>query len=232
MGQARGVCCYALSCKIFVKPPRNRREGNVKRAILTYRYQKKIAPYADALRSAGVEPVLTTPDTAPASLGHFGLVLTGGTDLDPSLYGAEPHASTQSPDRERDALELRLLREALDRDLPVLAICRGMQLFNVAHPGGTLVQDVSGHRAPHAIAVEAGTRLAQILGVGTRNVNSRHHQAVGLPARELIVSARAPDGVIEALERADRRFSIAVQWHPEDIFVQERALFEAFGEAL
>lgn len=162
----------------------------------------------------------------------MGLVLTGGTDVDPSIYGAEREPATDEPDCERDAMELRLLREALHRDLPVLAICRGMQLFNVAHTAGTLMQDIAGHRAPHNVSVAPGTQLAKILGAGTRSVNSRHHQAVGSVGRDLSISARAADGVIEALERAGRRFAIAVQWHPEDIFAQERALFEAFCEAL
>lgn len=203
----------------------------MKRAVLTYRYENKIGPYAEALRRAGIEPIFATPETAPASLDGLGLVLTGGTDVDPSLYGAERHTLSDIADRERDAMEQRLLREALDRDLPVLAICRGMQLFNVIH-AGTLSQHIEGHRAPHEVSIETGTRLAEIFGTGSRQVNSRHHQTVDRVGHGLIVSARAPDGIIEGLERPDHRFAVGAQWHPEDIFVQERALFEAFGEAL
>ena len=206
----------------------------MKHAVVTYRDESRLAPYADALRNAGIEPVLVTPDTPIASLDGLGLLLTGGTDIDPALYGAEPQPETETPDRERDALEQRLLREALDRNLAVLAICRGMQLFNATHAGGTLLQHITGHRTPqipHQIAIETDTRLAKIFGAGPRPVNSRHHQAVGRVGHGLVISARAADGVIEALERSDRRFAVAVQWHPEDL-PQDHALFEAFGEYL
>lgn len=207
----------------------------MKRAALTFRNERKIGPYAEALRAAGIEPVFVTPDAPISSLDGIGLVLSGGTDLDPALYGAAPDLSSDSPDRERDALEQRLLREALDRDTPVLAICRGMQLFNVAH-SGTLIQDIAGHRTQeriaHDVLIQAGTQLGSIFGAGSHPVNSRHHQAVGQVGRGLTISARAADGVVEGLERADRRFALAVQWHPEDLFEQERALFEAFREAL
>lgn len=202
----------------------------MKRAAVTYRNEKKIAPYADALRSAGIEPVFVTPDTRFNPEDMRSLVLTGGTDVTPSLYGAESQAETEEPDSERDAMESGLLREALDRDLPVLAICRGMQLFNVIHAGG-LIQHIEGHKTPHAVAIAPGTKLAEIFGAGPRPVNSRHHQAVGSVGRGLVISARAADGLIEGLERGDRRFAVAVQWHPEDLGT-DRALFEAFREAL
>ena len=205
----------------------------MKRALLTYRDESRLAPYAEALRRAGIEPLLVTPDSRIDSLDGMGLVLSGGTDLDPAIYGAEAQASTEEPDRERDAMELGLLREALERDTPVLAICRGMQLFNVAH-GGTLLQHIEGHRTPqtrHGVTVAAGTALAKIFGAGERQENSRHHQAVGVVGRGLVVSARAADGVVEGIERAGRRFAVAVQWHPEDL-PEDRALFEAFGQAL
>lgn len=205
----------------------------MKRVGVTYRSEKKIAPYAEALRAVGIEPVLVTPDQAQGSFTARGLVLSGGTDLDPNLYGQrERHALAQEPDVERDALEQRLLLDALSAHLPVLAICRGMQLFNVAHAGGTLVQHIEGHKGEHQIAIAAGTRLAEIFGAGTRPVNSRHHQAIGRVGEGLIVSATSPDGVIEGLERSDQRFAIAVQWHPEDMMPEQRRLFEAFREAL
>jgi putative glutamine amidotransferase len=206
----------------------------MKRAALTYRDDTRLAPYANALRNAGIEPVLVTPGASIDSLEGMGLLLTGGTDLDPALYGATPRPETETPDRERDAMEQRLLREALDQDIAVLAICRGMQLFNTTHAGGSLLQHITGHRTPqtpHPIAIEPDTRLAKIFGAGARPVNSRHHQSVGLAGQGLVISARAADGVIEAVERSDRRFAVAVQWHPEDLR-QDRALFEAFREAL
>lgn len=215
------------------------------RAALTYREPKKAEPYADALRDAGVEPVLVAPDSARRLDGLEGLLLSGGTDLNPRLYGSAPQPEDEPADDERDALEAGLLAEALEADLPILAICRGMQLCNVAH-GGTLIQHLNSpiHRvkggdpaaAVHQIDVEGGTRLAAILGEGVHGVNSRHHQAVGRIGKGLRVTARSiPDGVVEAMERDDRRFVVAVQWHPEDQVrrdEEQKKLFEAFGEAL
>jgi putative glutamine amidotransferase len=212
------------------------------RVAVTYRNEKKIEPYLAALCEVRIEPFRVTPDAPLDSLDAFqGLLLTGGNDVDPSRYGQAPHPKT-NPDPARDALELRLLGQALDRDLPVLAICRGAQLFNVAH-SGTLHQDIEGHEqrgedpslAAHEVTITPGTKLAQILGDGPLPVNSRHHQAADRAGKGLIVSARAPDGVIEALERPDLGFALAVQWHPEDQlrrFEAQRALFQAFSEAL
>jgi gamma-glutamyl-gamma-aminobutyrate hydrolase PuuD len=209
------------------------------RAALTYRDEKKIVPYAEALRKVGIDPVMVTPDAPLDSLNGIGLVLSGGSDVDPALYGVEADPLTEPRDRARDAMEQRLLREALALDLPVLAICRGLQLFNVTHGGGTpiqhgtLIQHIEGHRVPlHEATVGAGTVLATIFGAGKRSVNSRHHQTVGRVGEGLIVSARAADGVIEGLERRDRKFAVAVQWHPEDLMPQDAALFQAFRNAL
>jgi putative glutamine amidotransferase len=211
----------------------------MKRAVLAYRNEAKIAPYLEALRQAGIEPTPVTPAAPIASLDGKGLVLTGGTDIDPSLYGEPLDPRADAPDRARDDLEQRLLREALLLDLPVLAICRGMQLFNITHAGGSLVQHMEGHKlannGTHEVEVSAGSRLAEILGGGRQAVNSRHHQAVGDVGAQLIISARSPDGLIEALERLDLCFAIAVQWHPEDMlaaFPQQLRLFEAFRESL
>src|SRR5690242_20591772 len=118
-----------------------------KRVAVTYRNPKKVEPYAGALRLVGVESVLIDPDGPIPLDGLDGLLLTGGTDLNPKLYHQDRDQAGEEPDDARDALELGLLGEALKRDLPVLAICRGMQLFNVAH-GGTLRQHVEGHRMP------------------------------------------------------------------------------------
>jgi gamma-glutamyl-gamma-aminobutyrate hydrolase PuuD len=216
------------------------------KAGLTFSEPHKAEPYADALRQAGIEPVLISPEDPRGLAGLQGLVLSGGTDLNPARYGAAPDPRDEEPDDARDKLETGLLDEALAADLPVLAICRGMQLFNVAH-GGTLIQHLENsavHCVPgndkalpvHQILVEPGTRLAAILGEGAHAVNSRHHQAVERVGTDLHVTARsAPDGVIEALERGDRRFALAVQWHPEDQVrrdAAQRKLFEAFGAAL
>src|SRR5580658_7155901 len=159
------------------------------KAGVTFSEAHKVGPYAEALREAGVEPVLISPGEPRALAGLQGLMLSGGQDLNPSRYGESPEPSTESPDDARDDLEIRLLAEALAEGLPVLAICRGMQLFNVAH-GGTLIQDLENravHCVPgqdkampvHEILVEPGSRLAAILGEGAHAVNSRHHQAVG-----------------------------------------------------
>jgi putative glutamine amidotransferase len=137
------------------------------------------------------------------------------------------------------------LDEALERDLPVLAICRGMQLFNVAR-GGTLRQhieerevhqryDLPKREPVHQVEVEAGTRLAEILGAGDVAVNSRHHQAVGRVGEGLKVSARARDGVVEGFEMPEKRFAVAVQWHPEDQAASDAVqagLFRAFADAV
>jgi len=216
------------------------------KAALTFRYPHKAEPYAEALRQAGVEPVLISPGEPRALAGLQGLLLSGGTDLNPARYGATPHPGNEAPDDARDELETALLNEALAADLPVLAICRGMQLLNVAH-GGTLIQHLDNSAAhvvrsndpalpAHQILVEPGTRLAAILGEGAHAVNSRHHQAVERVGVGLRVTARStPDGVIEALERSDRGFALAVQWHPEDQVrrdAEQRKLFEAFAQAL
>lgn len=209
---------------------------------LTYSYPEKARPYAEALRLVGLEPVLLAPG-APASIeGLDGLLISGGCDLNPKLYGQAPDPKTGQPDDQRDELESRLLTAALDRDLPVLAICRGMQLFNVHH-GGSLEQHREGHEArlqdpshpAHAVTVAPGTELASILGDGTHPVNSRHHQTVARVGTGLTVSARSDDGVIEGLERPDKRFAVAVQWHPEDQVSRDEAqrkLFQAFAQAV
>jgi len=209
---------------------------------LTYRFEEKAKAYAEALRAAGLEPVFLTPDALPTTQGFDGLLLSGGTDLDPALYGQTPYPETEQPDRDRDAMEISLLRAALSRDLPVLAICRGMQLFNIAH-GGSLHQHLASadrHRVrdnldAHGIAVQDGSQLARIVGSGEYTVNSRHHQGVDRVGSGLNVSAYSDDGVIEGLERADRKFTVAVQWHPEDRIhadPKDLELFRALARAI
>lgn len=216
----------------------------MKKVALTCRKLEKAPPYAEAVRAAGIDPVIITPDQHPGSLaGYDGLVLTGGTDIDATRYGQTRHPLAEDPDRERDAMEIAYLYEALQGDLPVLAICRGLQLLNIAHPGGDLLQHIEGHSVRdgnasepvHEVRIKAGTQLAGIFEAETAAVNSRHHQAAGRVARRLRLSAVSEDGVIEGLERPDRRFVIAVQWHPEDqapVCAQQRRLFDALAQAL
>jgi putative glutamine amidotransferase len=210
-----------------------------KRVGVTYSNPGKVKPYERALVAVGVEPVLIHPDASISIDGLDGLLLTGGIDLNPNLYHQDRHSANDEPDDARDAMEHRLLASALERDLPVLAICRGMQLFNVAH-GGTLDQHIEGHRQPgvsdaHRICVEAGTRLAEAIGPGFHTVNSRHHQIVDCIGSRLHVSARSAEGYAEAIERNDRKFALAVQWHPEDLVdsrPEARRLFQVFADSL
>lgn len=213
--------------------------GMPRRVAVTYRDSKKVEPYEQALRIAGIEWVLIHPESGRRIDALDGLLLTGGTDVNPKLYQQARHSETEEPDDARDAMEKRLLECALERDLPVLAICRGMQLLNVVQ-GGTLHQHVEGHRQPgvaraHAIEVESDSILARVIGAGISLVNSRHHQVIDKFGKGLRVSAKSPDGHAEALERNDRRFVVAVQWHPEDLVASDagaRKLFGAFAESL
>jgi putative glutamine amidotransferase len=188
--------------------------------------------YARAVEKAGGVPMLlatAAPDQALALLDRVdALLLSGGSDVDPGLFGEEPHPTSRWV-RGRDDFELAVTREALRRDMPVLAICRGQQVLNVAL-GGTLVQDIPTqfpqatqhypkdvprwHMA-HDALVLPGTRLRAILGTDALPVNSFHHQAVRELGRDLRLAARGQDGVVEAIESTRHRFVIGVQWHPE-----------------
>ena len=186
------------------------------------------ASYADAVATAGGEPVLLPTGAVSAEVvGRLdGLIIAGGADVDPARYGqtAGPHTAVIRP--ERDESELLALEAALDRDLPLLAICRGMQLLNVAL-GGDLVQhlpDVEnaavhdpgpGAYQRREVRTAAGSELHRLLGA-TAPIDCHHHQALGRVAPELTASAWAEDGVVEGVEAADRRFCLGVQWHPEE----------------
>jgi putative glutamine amidotransferase len=180
-----------------------------------------------------------------------GVLLTGGGDVDPAFYGEDRHSSVEDAEPGRDEFEIDLARRALSADLPLLAICRGAQVLNVA-AGGTLVQDISSavrteltHRVTqpknvrcHDILVTRGSRLSRLLGPSveaacTCRVNSRHHQSVGRVGAGLVVSATAPDGVVEAIEAPAARFCVGVQWHPENFWEtgEFRPLFDAFVSA-
>jgi len=186
------------------------------------------ADYVRAVERAGGRALLVPPsdDGVDETLDALdGLILSGGSDLDPELYGQEAHAETSDVMRDRDTAELALLEAALERDMPVLAICRGSQVLNVAR-GGDLVQhlpDVVGdekHKhtpgafADHDVSVEDGSRLASVLGEGAP-VKSHHHQGLGKVGEGLRVVAHAEDGTIEAVEDPTRRFALGVLWHPE-----------------
>ncbi len=206
------------------------------RVGVTYVLRDKLPPYVEAVRRAGLEPVPMSP-ADPATLGGLrGLVLTGGGDVDPSIYGEEPRPETKHVSRKRDDFEAQLIEDAYRKDLPVFAICRGLQILNVAR-GGSLIQHVEGHRdVEHNIFVEPGSKLSVIVGEDEYTVNSRHHQAAGRVAPGLVVTARSTeDGLIEGLEDPGRRFVVAVQWHPEgriDREVRDLRLFRALAKAV
>lgn len=217
-----------------------------KRVLIPFRHAKKVEPYAEAVRLGGMEPV-TVSVSGPISLdGVKGLVLMGGTDVNPRCYGANPCPETDEPDDERDQVELGLIAEALERDMPLFGICRGLQILNVQH-GGTLIQHLASlHRhdpeledkaAPaHSVRFEPGSLLSRVVSSEEWDVNSRHHQAADTIGTRLQVSARdEQDGIVEGLERPDKRFVIAVQWHPEDQVAarpEQLRLFERLADAL
>jgi len=212
------------------------------------------AAYLRAVEQAGGVPVLLAPQLSPSARDALwsrldGLVLTGGGDVEPSRFGQAPHPKTALVSGERDALEIELVDRALRDDVPMFAICRGLQVLNVAL-GGTLHQharDVFGDRIQHSqsdrrdavthdVKLQTeGTRLGTIVGSSEVRVNSFHHQAIDRLGRDLRDVGWAPDNVIEAVEHADRRrFVVAVQWHPEELVGHDsaaRALFTAVVQA-
>jgi len=212
----------------------------------------KMLDYEESVRRAGAEPHVIERDWSSEDVVRRfdGLLLAGGGDVDPRFFGEEPHPTYHPAEPGRDEHEMELIRAALACDLPVLAICRGAQVLNVAC-GGTLVQDIPSdvehplphnvEKAPSAIAHEVWLskdsilwRLMQEQLEGdTLQVNSRHHQAVKDVARGFIVSGTAPDGVIEAIEHESGSFCVGVQWHPENFWRtgEFRSLFEGFVNA-
>jgi putative glutamine amidotransferase len=217
------------------------------RIAVSHNNPAKAEPYLEAVEAAGGDPVHVTAEKAAAEGIHMrdfdGLLLCGGVDVNPALYGQERRAETQPSNDARDRFEGDMLREALAADKPVLAVCRGIQFFNVAH-GGTLHQHLGSavHDGPHdvepgpmhGVHMESGTRLAGAMGTGDFRVNSWHHQAIDRVGDGLAISAHSEDGLVEGLERTDKPFAVAVQWHPEEMAPSDpvqRKLFRAFIEA-
>ncbi|MBI2912389.1 MAG: gamma-glutamyl-gamma-aminobutyrate hydrolase family protein [Chloroflexi bacterium] len=198
--------------------------------------------YYDSLEAAGAAYVIVKDDGLPPDAQ--GLLLTGGVDVDPRLYGERRGPHTDRPQSRRDTHELGLVREALERDLPVLAICRGHELLNVAL-GGSLLQHVEDGRHRwldgggsnwHDVEIEPDSRLGRVYAGGGRlRVNSRHHQAVTADrlAAPLRPVARGPGGIVEAAESREHRWVVGVQWHPErpEMHPDSDALFAAFVAA-
>jgi len=216
---------------------------------------RKIEDYRQAILHVGGEPRILDPSTPleEAMAGIDGLLLTGGDDVAPSRYGEPAHPATVEAESGRDEFEIGLIAAARARELPIFAICRGVQVLNVAC-GGTLVQDIPSelpgaleHSLPvppnqaytfaHEVWIEKdsllGTLMRERLTDETCEVNSRHHQAIKDVAKGFNVSATAPDGVIEAIEDPTALFCLGVQWHPENFFRtgEFRPLFEGFLEA-
>ncbi len=209
----------------------------MKRVLVTFGADSRQAPYLHAVSRSGMVPILALAGSEYSLEGCNGLLLTGGTDVDPALYGQRRAPETEDPDAPRDSMERALLTEALERELPILAICRGLQFVNV-YRGGTLAQHIEGHvvrgqdrsLAVHPITV-APSSLLSTIAPPEFGANSRHHQAVAKLGHGLRITGTAPDGVVEALEMDGKSWVLAVQWHPEDQ-PDHRFLFEAFQRAL
>jgi putative glutamine amidotransferase len=208
--------------------------------------------YVASIEAAGGRPrVLEVTESAKKVLGEIhGLLLTGGGDVDPAFYGEDRHESIDDAEPGRDEFEIDLARRAIEANLPLLAICRGAQVLNVA-AGGTLVQDIPSavrtglphsiqrpkDHVAHDVHVVPTSKLEQVLGsavvANTCRVNSRHHQSVGRLGQHLVATATAPDGVVEAIESPNATFCVGVQWHPENFWRtgEFKPLFDAFVAA-
>lgn len=209
--------------------------------------------YPEMVRRAGGIPLLFTPadpDEIPALLARVdGIVMTGGGDVDPARYGGVHHPAVYGVDPSRDEFEIALARTLADRRTPTLCICRGLQVMNVAM-GGSLIEDIAAegpgmlnhwvdgdgsYEAQHPVAVEPGSTTAKALGTEALGVNTLHHQAVRRVGAGLVVTGRAPDGIVEALAPEDGDWPMwAVQWHPEYLgpgHEPSRSIFESLIRA-
>lgn len=222
--------------------------------VIAIAKNRRMSDYVESIRRAGGEPLeVGADDESPEQIlaRVDGVMLTGGGDVDPDLYGEPRHGSFDPAESGRDEFELALSRAAVAAGVPFLAICRGMQLLNVAM-GGSLVQDIPTqvpgaleHSVPepryhvaHDVWVAKGSRLAGLIAEHLEDgetcaVNSRHHQSVARIAPGFEVTATSPDGVVEAMEKPGASFCVAVQWHPENFWRtgEFRSLFEGFVAA-
>ncbi|MBJ7458497.1 MAG: gamma-glutamyl-gamma-aminobutyrate hydrolase family protein [Thermoleophilaceae bacterium] len=208
-------------------------------------------PYLNSVQQVGAVPLIIPPmhrDTIESVLETVDAVcLSGGPDIDPSTYGQAPHEKLGPTELATDYFELELARAADARGMPILAICRGMQVLNVAR-GGTLHQHIPdiygdeaethrqkelGHHPSHEVAVEPGTLLARTIGSATAEVNSFHHQSVEKLGANMRISARSPEGIVEGVEALDRDFVVGVQWHAESLTNrgEHEALFRGLADA-
>jgi putative glutamine amidotransferase len=234
------ACTVAVTASI-------RPDGDTRRVRLT-------AAYITALENAGLVPLVVPPLSSAGAASAIldsvdGLVLTGGEDVDPARYGEKRHDKVRSVNPERDATEASLIGEAKARGKPVLAICRGIQMLNVAL-GGTLVQDIPTQcdttiahdedtprdRRSHEVSIEPGSLIARAVGAEHLSVNSFHHQSVKRVAPGMRVTAKSPDGIIEGIESTGNWWAMGVQWHPEEMNDSpepwDRGLFRAFAGQL
>ena len=211
--------------------------------------------YLDSVIRAGGSPVALPITQNMGVLDNLvdhldGLLLSGGNDLNPKLFGADPYPNLLDVDDKRDRAEIRLLKRATERGIPIFAVCRGMQLINITR-GGTLYQDIptdlpgslnhvlSSDKEDHTyishkINIERDSQLFKIIGEEEVDVNTNHHQAIKKLGENLVVSARSEDGIIEAIEATDYGFMICIQAHPESLHItapQWKRAFEAFVEA-
>lgn len=220
------------------------KDGDPKQLVLN-------STYCEAIVRAGGVPILLTPyieDLSELLYGLSGLILIGGKDYSPSLYGEKPGTKIDLAHPIRQDFDLRLVKHCLEQTtIPILGICAGMQILNIAL-GGTLIQDIESHiktgsiqhrpiddadcqMTTHEVILESGSLLQSVYGASQIIVPSSHHQAVQTLGRSLKVSARASDGVIEAIEMPQRFFTVGVQWHPERDMLNHNLLFRAFVEA-
>ena len=205
--------------------------------------------YVDAIETAGGIPLMVPHNLGGDSLRVLfdrldGLLLSGGGDIDPAIYGEEPHPDVDGISADRDRMELALARWAVDQHKPLLAICRGVQVLNVAL-GGTLVQDIPSQVADalphrfdekttprgylaHSVSIEPDSLLRAVIHSTAASVNSWHHQSLKQVADPLRVVAESPDGIIEAVEVPGQRFVLGVQWHPEWLFETQPEMLRLF----
>jgi putative glutamine amidotransferase len=206
--------------------------------------------YAQAIEAVGGVPVILPPglgeDSARQIFDRFdGLLLSGGGDIDPAIYGEPPHVALWGLNADRDQTEMELVRWAAQQQKPLLGICRGIQVMNVAL-GGSLIQDIPSEvpdalehsfddtvvpreHLAHPVKIDAASRLQGIIGAEIAQVNSWHHQAIKRLAADLQIVARSPDGIVEAVEIPGHRFALGVQWHPEWLYDKQPEMKRLFG---